>query len=264
MPAPAAAAPGTWAAPAPPDLARLGLEPADEILVRHRLQQPLGLILVGGPRGGGVSTTLQALRAAAPPDDAAACARRPGAHLPRTVLLDRITSARQIAAGVATIAHGRRVLGGLFLERAAHVFVQLNGWGMAPDRLALQLLFVMAQCRVRALCAGCRQPDQSAALRGVLARAANSWLTDAVRAFAARPGGCAACAGTGYRGWALAYEILDIDAGARVLVEDGVLGLGLEQALLADGRTLWDQGLRLLARGQCSLASLRMAVREPR
>ena len=48
------------------------------------------------------------------------------------------------------------------------------------------------------------------------------------------------------------------------MVEAGAIGLDLEQALFADGRSLWDHGLRQVACGLCSLAWLRRMVREPR
>ncbi len=258
---------GTKAAdtsPAPDTLAILGLDAADSALIHRRLRQPLGLAVVGGPRGGGVSTTVRALRAAVPPAavDAAGGGTDAPAALP-PLLLDPVAAADDLPAIVSTIAQGRRVLCGVHLERAAHLFAQWRAIGVGPDLLARYLLFIVAQCRVRRLCPCCRRPDTADTTRQVLAQATNSWLTGPVTPFAAGAGGCPQCAGTGHQGWALAYEILDMDAGARVLVENGVLGLDLEQALFADGRSLWDHGLRLLARGSCSLAALRQAIREP-
>lgn len=245
----------------PDRLAALGFEAADAARMRRRLAQPLGLVVVGGPRGGGVTTTLRALRAAVPPppDDPAG---PDGGTAPPALLLDPVAE-DVVPAVLASIVQGRRILCGLYLERAAHLFAQWRALGIAPDFLARQLLFVVAQCRVRRLCPACRCPDPSDAPRHALARATNSWLTEPATVYTARAGGCPKCAGTGHQGWALAYELLDLDAGARVLVEGGTLGLELEQALFADGRSLWDHGLRLLARGNCSLAALQQAIREP-
>jgi type II secretory ATPase GspE/PulE/Tfp pilus assembly ATPase PilB-like protein len=62
----------------------------------------------------------------------------------------------------------------------------------------------------------------------------------------------------------LVYELIEVDARVRGLIEAGVGALEIEQRLFADGRSLWDQGLRLVARGITSLAALRESVREPR
>jgi type II secretory ATPase GspE/PulE/Tfp pilus assembly ATPase PilB-like protein len=250
-------------------LETLGLEPADAHRVHRALQQPLGLILVAGPRQSGRSTTLSALLRALPaplPVGAPPPARPPTERPPdtRCLVLDPAPSPATLRHAVETIGAGRRVFASVALERAAHVFNHYRTRGLAPAALARDLLLVIAQQRVHRLCSQCREHDRSAELRGVLAQAANSWLEGtAITPCSARAGGCAHCGGTGYRGSALVYELLPIDAGARALVESGAIGLDMEHALFADGRSLWDQGLRLLARGITALAALRAAVREP-
>ncbi len=251
-------------------LAQLGLEPQDELRVQRALRQALGLVLVVGPRQSGRSTTLAALQAALPPPVAAplhgsgtfTAPDQPGVI--GSTVLDPAPSPSTLLRACAAIASGRRVFSSLTLERAAHVFGHFRGRGLAPPALARDLLLVVAQQRVAHLCPACRQPDNSADLRSVIAQAANSWLENtAIQACAARPGGCAQCAGQGYSGTALAYELLPVDSGVRAMAEQGAIGLDMEQALFTEGRSLWDQGLRLVARGICSLAALRAAVREP-
>jgi type II secretory ATPase GspE/PulE/Tfp pilus assembly ATPase PilB-like protein len=241
-------------------LAQLGLETADEAAIQRLVQQPLGLVLVVGPRRSGLSTTLAALAGVLPVPSGAACGSEPD-----LLLLDPPPAPAALRRAIASIPVGRRVFSSLPLERAAHVFGHFRALGLSPALLARDLQLVIAQRLVRRLCVACRQPDRSADLRGAMAQAANSWLADtAWEAFCARTGGCAQCAGQGTAGHVLAYELMAVDSGVRALAEQGAIGLDMEQALFADGRSLWERGLRLVACGLCSLDALRAAVREPR
>jgi len=245
--------------PAACPLESLGFDPADSELLRRTVRAPSGLVLVVGPRRSGLSTTLAALRAALPP-----AADLPPDAEPDLLFLDPPPSPAAALSAIASIPGGCRVFSSLALERAAHVFGHFHALGLPPSRLARDLLLVVAQCRVARLCPTCRQPDRSADLRQAFALASNTWLHGVpVAACLPFPGGCAACAGTGFSGHALAYECLVVDAGVRALAEHGSIGLELEQALFAGGRSLWDHGLRRVAAGVCSLGALRAAVREP-
>ncbi len=223
------------------------------------MRAPAGLVLAVGPRRSGLSTTLAALRAALPPDVALA----PDAA-PDLLILDPPPSPAAALSAIASIPAGCRVFSSLALERAAHVFGHFHALGLPPALLARDLLLVVAQRRIARLCPTCRQPDRSADLRQAFALATNTWLHGVtVTACVPFPGGCDACAGSGFAGHALAYECLVVDSGVRALAEHGSIGLEMEQALFAGGRSLWDYGLRLAAGGVCSLGALRAAVREP-
>jgi len=282
-----------------PPLEALGLEAHDALVLRRALRQPQGLLLLAGPRGAGLTTTayalLDTLGGAAP---AAPCvlaveaaAARPTPHwlqcapvapgvmpgvdpcgltavAPDVIFLDVLPAGASGAAylhqATMAVAEGTLVVLALRAERALHTLGSLRVQGVLPADLAPHLLLVMAQRLVRRLCRYCAQPDDSAELRAVLARAANSWLREgALRGARAHPAGCAQCGGSGYHGRALLYELLEIDAGVRAMIEEGVGQIELEQRLLVDGRSIWDQGIRLLARGKISLAALRAALREP-
>lgn len=241
-------------------LDQLGLEPADELLVRRCLREPQGLVIVGGPHASGVRTSLAAMLGAARMH-ASAHQRR---SLAAIALNDDTSAHRPLRAALASIPQGCLVLAQAHLERAAHAFAACRELGVAPDRLARHLLFVLVQRLVPALCPACRVADTSAHSRKALARACNSWLMgEAVHACAVAAQACANCLGTGYAGRALVYELLLLDSGVRTLAEAGVIGLEMEQALFADGRSLWDHGLRRVCRGQIALGDLQRAVREP-
>jgi hypothetical protein len=50
---------------------------------------------------------------------------------------------------------------------------------------------------------------------------------------------------------------------ARGLIASGVDIVELEPGLLAEGRSIWDRGLKLVADGTTSLDALQAAVRQP-
>ena len=61
----------------------------------------------------------------------------------------------------------------------------------------------------------------------------------------------------------LAYELIDLDMRARGLIASGVDIVELEPGLLAEGRSIWDRGLKQVADGTTSLDALQAAVRQP-
>ena len=253
----------TWATDVPTGVPRaledLGFHGADLPPVRRAVRAHQGLVLVVGPRRSGLSTTLAALHSVPP-----ACIDAAGSVKPADLLLDPPPSPAATRRAIAAIPAGRRVFSSLALERAPHVFGHFRAMGLSPARLARDLLIVVAQQLVARLCPACRLPDNSAELRQALAQATNSWLDGTpVAACVARAGGCAQCGGSGYAGHLLVYECLVVDSAVRAMAELGAIGLAMEQALFAHGSSLWDHGLRSIAQGLCSLASLRCGVREP-
>jgi hypothetical protein len=281
-----------------PALDALGLAQHDAQSLCRILRQPQGLVVLTGPRRAGLTTTayamldalegvsgagrcVQAIEAAparptphwlqcvpAAPGVAGVDAARLRSLAPDVLFLDVLPfnapTADFMRQALVAVGEGVLVLLALRGERAQHVFASLRTLGVPPADLAPHLSGVLAQRLVRRLCPHCAQPDDSAELRGVLARAANSWLREGTpRGARADPSGCAHCGGRGTRGHALLYEWLEVDAGVRAMIEEGIVGQELEQRMLADGRAIWDQGIRLLARGEVALAALREALREP-
>ena len=180
-------------------------------------------------------------------------------------LLESIDSPGVAEQALAAVASGGLVLAGLPVIRANEVFGYFSRLGIDPNDLSRRLSLVVAESLLRKVCKHCAVIDDSEDLRNVLAGAANTWLAaEEVRGRMARAGGCRLCRGSGYDGVALAYEVLEIDTAARALVEEGLTGMEMERRLLCDGKGLWDQGLRLLARGLTSLEALRYGLREPR
>jgi type II secretory ATPase GspE/PulE/Tfp pilus assembly ATPase PilB-like protein len=279
-------------------LDQVGYEPHDLETIRRILREPEGLILLTGPTGSGKTTTLYSMLEAIDPEEKSVqtienpVERRYGKWLqyevgkgaadtekdvfldhfrqllrndPDVIMVGEIRSAEAARLTIQAAQTGHLVLSTLHVDRAHHVLGRFRGLGVDPGELADHLSLVVAQRLVRKLCRSCARPDASDDLKRSMASATNSWLEgEAVRAASPRAGGCANCNGTGYRGRTLVYELIEVDARVRGLIEAGVGALEIEQRLFADGRSLWDQGLRLVARGITSLAALRESVREPR
>ncbi len=279
-------------------LAELGLAEREHALLAQVVRQPQGLVLVAGPARSGKTTTLYALLEAvdplqrlvhtveapvarrrprwlqheAGPEGQGLCADRVRAALsavlsddPGALLVDASRLELPAPELLGAVAAGWLVVCPVACERAHEAFAHFQALGVAPAELARHLALVIAQRLVRRLCPACAVPDASPEMRSVLARAANSWLAGVpVKAMAAAPGGCAACAGRGYRGRLLLAEVLDVDAGVRALAADACAGHAMERSLYAEGQSLWDQGIGLLAAGCTSLQALRSVLREPR
>lgn len=286
-------------------LCELGFDAHDLAEIRRIVRQPEGIILAIGPAGSGRTATLHALLDTFDPDRArtrsAECATRqrppewwryetgdkgnkghnngrdPRAEQlrrmlrsrPEAVLLAEIDSYEMAQTVLRAALAGCRVFSAMEGGRAYHAFARFRAWGVAPADLADQLLLVVAQRRVRALCRHCAVLDESEAVREALARATDGWQSplgarEPMDVRMAKSGGCSHCGGEGYRGQAMVYEWIEVDSAVRSLIEEGVAATELERRLLSDGRCLWDRGLRLIANGRTSLDALRASVREPR
>jgi len=279
-------------------LGALGYEENDLALVRRVLAQPDGLVLLTGPTGSGKTTALYAMLETLDPERLSIqtienpVERRYGKWLqyevgkaasdterdvflehfrqllrndPDVLMLGEIRSREVARLAIQAAQTGHLVFSTVHVDRAAQVFGRFRGLGVDPRELCEHLSLVVSQRLVRRLCPRCRVPDDRPELAALLGTAAVAWLEwDPRRTRRAAPGGCEACNHTGYRGRAVVYEMLEVDAAVRGMVEGNAGGLEMEQRLFAGGRSLWDQGLRLVARGTTSLEALRESVREPK
>jgi general secretion pathway protein E len=279
-------------------IGELGYEEGDLALLRRVLAQPDGLVLLTGPTGSGKTTSLYAMLETLDPERLSIqtienpVERRHGKWLqyevgkassdterdvflehfrqllrndPDVIMLGEIRSREVARLAIQAAQTGHLVFSTLHVDRAAQVFGRFRGLGLDPRELCEHLSLVVSQRLVRRLCPRCKVRDERPALSGLLGSAMVSWLSwDPANTRRASAGGCPHCNYTGHRGRAVVYEMLEIDGAVRGMVEGNVGGLEMEQRLFLGGRSLWDQGLRLVARGITSIDALRESVREPR
>jgi general secretion pathway protein E len=181
------------------------------------------------------------------------------------VLVEKIDSAAMARLAIRAAQAGHLVLSTMALGRACSVIGELRRLRVTTTQVIEALSLAICQRLVRRLCPDCSLPDEREPVRRALAGALNTWLGGhAVQPRQAAPSGCARCGHTGYLGKVLAYELIELDMRARGLIASVADPVELESALLAEGRSIWDRGLKQVAEGATSLDALLSAVRQPR
>jgi general secretion pathway protein E len=180
------------------------------------------------------------------------------------ILLEKIATAGLAQRAIRAVQAGHLVLSTMEIGRACTALAELSRLQLTTTQIIDGLSLVIGQRLTGRLCTECSVPDDRDSVRQALAGALNTWLYGHVaRPRRASPKGCARCRQTGYSGLVLVYELLDIDARARSLIASSIDPVELERALLADGSSIWDCGLRCVADGTTSFDALVATVREP-
>jgi general secretion pathway protein E len=250
--------------------------------LRQALAQPNGLILMTGPTGSGKTTTLYAaLKSIARADrnivtiedpveyqldgitqveinhrigfDFATALRAVLRQDPDVILVGELRDGETASIATRAAMTGHLVLASVHTNSAASAPSRLADMGVEPYLIASTLRAVMGQRLLRRLCDSCCAPTNidSARLQA-LGVQAFSKMTDAHETK-----GCMQCDGTGYRGRIAVTEFLSITDPVRAAIIEGVAS-GTLQALAREGgmRTLIDNGVELVARGQTTVAEV--------
>jgi general secretion pathway protein E len=228
------------------DLGKIGLFGRDEATLRRLLALPHGLILITGPTGSGKTTTLATMlsilneptrkiltiedpveyeipginQSQAKPAIGLTFATAMRAFVrqdPDVIMVGEIRDSETANIAIHAALTGHLVLSTLHTETAAAAVPRLLDLGVEGFLLRSTLRAVVAQRLVRVLCDGCKstheltEPDMVADPRyRVLGFEAGETIY--------RPGGCERCGGTGYRGRAGIFELLELTDDVRPLV----------------------------------------------
>ncbi len=262
----------------------LGLEPAQFHAVSETLQRPQGLILITGPTGSGKTNTIYSAMAELitsernvitledpvemqlPGITQVQINERTGLTFarglravlrqdPDVVLVGEIRDLETAELAMRAALTGHLVLATLHTNDAASAPTRLVDMGIAPYLVASALELVVAQRLLRSPCPTCsesRQPSEETLISLGLS------LPDLIDAKPVSGRGCAACAGSGYRGRIGVFELLHVTPPVRRALLDGaseerliaaagdtyqsLRGAGLAAA--AAGRTTYDEALR--------------------
>ena len=271
---------------APATLVELGLAADAVDAICTALAQPSGALVACGPTGSGTTTTLYAaLDVLNTPERVVATVEDPIDRLLEGVDQIEVDAAAGVTleAGLQTLLAadtdavlvgeirngataeiafqaafaGRHVISALRAPSVAAAIRRLARMGIEPNVLGGALTCVVSQRLVRRVCTDCRETYYAAESELVELGLAEG---DGPRLLA-RGRGCAACAGTGFRGRVGIFEVLSMTDEIRGLVSDGATTKKIHRAAVASGmRTLQEDGIRLCLEGVTTAAEVQRVL----
>jgi general secretion pathway protein E len=247
------------------ELSKIGLGSRDESSLRRLLALPHGLIVITGPTGSGKTTTLATMlgilneptrkiltiedpveyeiagvnQSQVKPAIGLTFATAMRAFVrqdPDVIMVGEIRDAETANIAIHAALTGHLVLTTLHTETAAAAVPRLLDLGVEGFLLRSTLRAVIAQRLVRILCDGCKRMH---ALTGDDLAADPRYC---VLGFAAgetvyQPEGCERCSGTGYRGRAGVFELLEMTDEVRPFVGANADSLAIDKAAICAGMT---------------------------
>ncbi len=265
------------------NLGGLGLDAEQLRQARAALQQPHGLIVVAGPTGSGVTTTLYAALGELTSDylsigtvedpvefvvpgctqvqvqrdggmTTAAAIQALLQQDPDVIMVGAMPDYDSVAAVVRGAASGRRVLTSIPASDTATALVSLMHLGIEPFMVASTVTLVIAQRLPRRLCSECAVDDPEATPARLTAAGLNPQIARTCRP--KRAHGCKVCV-TGYRGRVPLFEVLPMHHILRERLGAGTDVANLRAESTALGcRSLRQVGLERVAAGILSLDDL--------
>lgn len=256
----------------------LGFSPAVVDGMRRLVAQASGLVLVSGPTGSGKTTTLHAaLRLRSTPGVKVVTVEDPVEyrlegvvqlpvnpragftfanalrailrHDPDVILVGELRDAETAALAVQAALTGHLVLSTVHTVDATAALTRLADMGVAPYLLAATVRGVLAQRLVRGCCGGCAAARRPTAEEAAVLAAAGVGAAQVTAGT-----GCAACAGTGYRGRLAVGELLSPDDALRAAFVAGASLATLRAQVRASGvGSLRTDGMRLVAAGRTTV-----------
>ncbi len=247
------------------ELPKLGLLSRDETILKKLLALPHGMIVITGPTGSGKTTTLATMlsmlnettrkvltiedpveyelpginQSQIKPSIGLTFATAMRAFVrqdPDVIMVGEIRDGETAHIAIHAALTGHLVLTTLHTETAAAAVPRLLDLGAEGFLLKSVLRAVIAQRLVRILCDRCKTPRKLTAKDladdprfGMVGFAAGDVVHEA--------NGCERCGGTGYRGRAGVFEVLEVTDEVRHLVGSGSDSNTLDRAAIKAGMT---------------------------
>lgn len=154
---------------------------------------------------------------------------------------------------------GHLVFATLHTNDSVMAMARLKSLDIDLDVLGSVLLGILAQRLLRLLCRHCKVEDSS---RETSESLEASYLGQVLKSPFKAGAGCANCDYTGYRGRRMIYELLQMSPKVREALEKGEPPSVLAKHGMPEDRTMWANGMKLVAQGVTSLEELqRVATR---
>ncbi|HEV7522621.1 MAG TPA: type IV-A pilus assembly ATPase PilB [Candidatus Angelobacter sp.] len=262
------------------DMTKLGFEPESLEKFQRAVLKPYGMVLVTGPTGSGKTNTLySSVSLLNKPDTNIITAEDPvefqlhgvnqvqmkesiglnfAAALraflrqdPNVILVGEIRDFETAEIAIKAALTGHLVLSTLHTNGAPETISRLMNMGIEPFLVATAVHLICAQRLIRRICVECREevpmPPQAKLDAGFTAEEAKT-----VKIFKGK--GCAICNGTGYKGRAGLYEVMEVDDEVRELILIGASAVELKKKAIERGMiTLRRSGLVKVKEGVTTL-----------
>lgn len=252
------------------DMTKLGFEPESLEKFQRAVLKPYGMVLVTGPTGSGKTNTLySSVSLLNKPDTNIMTAEDPvefqlngvnqvqmkesiglnfAASLraflrqdPNVILVGEIRDFETAEIAIKAALTGHLVLSTLHTNGAPETISRLMNMGIEPFLVATAVHLICAQRLVRRICSECREevplPPQAKIEAGFTPEESKT-----AKIFKGR--GCSLCNGTGYKGRAGLYEVMEVDDDIRELILIGASAVELKKKAIERGMiTLRRSGL---------------------
>jgi type IV pilus assembly protein PilB len=252
------------------DMTKLGFEPESLEKFQRAVLKPYGMVLVTGPTGSGKTNTLySSVSLLNKPDTNIITAEDPvefqlhgvnqvqmkesiglnfAAALraflrqdPNVILVGEIRDFETAEIAIKAALTGHLVLSTLHTNGAPETISRMMNMGIEPFLVATAVHLICAQRLIRRICVECREevpmPVQAKIDAGFTPEEAKT-----AKIFKGK--GCPVCNGTGYKGRAGLYEVMEIDDDIRELILIGASAVELKKKAIERGMiTLRRSGL---------------------
>ena len=262
------------------DMTKLGFESESLLKFEKAILKPFGMVLVTGPTGSGKTNTLySAISRLNRPDTNIMTAEDPvefqlsgvnqvqmkeaiglnfAATLrsflrqdPNIILVGEIRDFETAEIAIKAALTGHLVLSTLHTNGAPETISRLMNMGIEPFLVATAVHLICAQRLVRRVCGNCIEdeplPEKTMIEAGFTPQEAKTVIPK-------RGKGCEKCNGTGNKGRAGLYEVMEVTDELRELILIGASSLELKKKAVEQGMiTLRRSGLRKVMDGAVSL-----------
>ncbi|HET6842289.1 MAG TPA: type IV-A pilus assembly ATPase PilB [Candidatus Angelobacter sp.] len=262
------------------DMTKLGFEPESLEKFQRAVLKPYGMVLVTGPTGSGKTNTLySSISLLNKPDTNIMTAEDPvefqlhgvnqvqmkdsiglnfAAALraflrqdPNIILVGEIRDFETAEIAIKAALTGHLVLSTLHTNGAPETISRLMNMGIEPFLVATAVHLICAQRLIRRICSECRE-EVNLPPHALLEAGFTPEESKTAKVYKGK--GCATCNGTGYKGRAGLYEVMEIDDEIRELILIGASAVELKKKAMENGMlTLRRSGLVKVMEGVTTL-----------
>ncbi len=171
---------------------------------------------------------------------------------PDVLMVGEIRDRETAQIAVESALTGHLVLSTLHTNDAPSAITRLIEMGIEPFLVASALRCVVGQRLLRTLCSNCKR--RTIVPAQVLKESGYKALVD-LEAY--EPVGCARCGGSGYKGRAGIYEVMDVTSEIRTMALERRTAEEIKEVAMRQGmRRLRDDGLDKVSEGKTSIAEV--------